>query len=74
MSALCWSCRRCMATFTTPCENAEAEIERRIRERDLYTTHSCQPAMFGEGRRGGGAVGIAEILGEAERPRQEPTT
>lgn len=67
-AAIIFRCARCRGIHSIECADPAAEIERRIRERDLHTVHECAPAMGLGGWRGGGALGVCTLLGEAERP------
>lgn len=71
MSALAFRCRRCGQILTEPCDSPETEIRRRIENGETYTVHECPPAMLGGGVRGGGGLGLCELLGSSERPKAE---
>jgi hypothetical protein len=74
MASLVFRCRRCGQTVTEDCAAPDIEIRRRIETGQTFTLHECPPAMLGDGLRGGGALGLCELLGEGERsapPKQE---
>jgi hypothetical protein len=65
--ALIFRCRRCAKIVTEDCATPDVEIRRRIETGQLYTVHECSSAW---GPHHGGALGVAELLGEGERPAQ----
>jgi len=56
---------------TEDCASPDVEIRRRIENGETFTIHECAPATLGDGVRGGGALGVCELLGEGERPAPE---
>jgi hypothetical protein len=69
VSSIVFRCRRCSIVLARECESPEVEIRRRIESgQGLFELHECAPALPG---RGGGALGILDLIGEGERPRTE---
>jgi len=69
-----YKCRRCGKCIPEGPHDDVRTALRRALEHAPTIVHECSPAWPSKDQRGGGAWGIADVVGTSERPKEEATT